>query len=282
MNRNLRRGLKTVLAALCSRTYRFRLDDYWLYLRYGRRPGHLRDYPNILVREYNAGFVHLVVQGQCYVWPRDRTIASLDHVFREVNAPASQNAHAYEFAGVRIRWGDCVVDAGASEGFFTRYALQRGASVMAFEPIPVLAECLSQTFVSEIANHNVKVYVAALEATSGRRNFSISDERLCASRFAPDGIAVPTVALDDILGDTRVDFIKMDIEGAEPDALRGAARVIARDKPRLAIAAYHNLDDARQIMGILTRIRPDYVLRHRGIWATDDGCEPRPMMVYAW
>ncbi len=44
-------------------------------------------------------------------------------------------------------------------------------------------------------------------------------------------------------GLSRVDFIKMDIEGAEPHALKGAEDVIRKYKPKLAIASYHSLDD---------------------------------------
>lgn len=176
-----------------------------------------------------------------------------------------------------------MVDAGASEGFFVRYALGKGASVLAFEPVPILAECLAETFAAEIARNEVKVYRVALNATSGWRNLLINDERLCFSRLGLEGgIEVRTAALDEILGDTRVDFIKMDIEGAEVDALRGAAYLIKRNKPRLAVAAHHNLHDASRIIQFLNSVRPDYTIRHRGIWATDDGCDPRPMMVYAW
>ena len=47
---------------------------------------------------------------------------------------------------------------------------------------------------------------------------------------------------------TKVDFIKMDIEGAEPYALRGATETINKFKPKLAISIYHNLDDYARII----------------------------------
>lgn len=51
--------------------------------------------------------------------------------------------------------------------------------------------------------------------------------------------AVETVALDQAVPDFRPTFLKMDIEGAEPAALRGAKGIIARNRPDLAICVYH-------------------------------------------
>lgn len=195
--------------------------------------------------------------------------------------PASQNVHAYEFAGAKINPGDHVIDAGASEGFFVHYALQRGASVLALEPVPALADALGKTFAVEIAGGQVRLLSVALGAASGRANLELVQERIYESRLGSTGIEVQMVSLDDIVGQEGVDFIKMDIEGAEMDAVRGGTKAIATHKPRLAIAVYHERENARQICELLRQIRPDYKIRHRGIYAWD-GCEPRPFMVYAW
>ena len=51
----------------------------------------------------------------------------------------------------------------------------------------------------------------------------------------------------------RVDFIKMDIEGAEPKALIGAERTIREHRPQLAISVYHDLKHFASILaGLLT------------------------------
>ena len=50
-------------------------------------------------------------------------------------------------------------------------------------------------------------------------------------------------SIDNILHGSRVDFIKMDIEGAELNALRGAEKSIRRYHPSLAVCAYHRTDD---------------------------------------
>ena len=65
---------------------------------------------------------------------------------------------------------------------------------------------------------------------------------------------------------SRVDFLKMDVEGAELEVLRGAVTTIARFKPILAISVYHKVDDFWTLMNFVKSIRPDYefVMRQFG------------------
>ncbi|HEY8097641.1 MAG TPA: FkbM family methyltransferase, partial [Methylobacter sp.] len=56
----------------------------------------------------------------------------------------------------------------------------------------------------------------------------------------------------------RVDFIKMDIEGAELAALKGASESIQKFKPRLAISLYHRLSDFIDIPSEIRRLHPEY------------------------
>lgn len=59
-----------------------------------------------------------------------------------------------------------------------------------------------------------------------------------------------TLTVDDLVEReqlSRVDYIKMDIEGAEPNALKGALNTIKRFRPKLAIAIYHSLSDFMNI-----------------------------------
>jgi Trk K+ transport system NAD-binding subunit len=60
------------------------------------------------------------------------------------------------------------------------------------------------------------------------------------------------------LGLEKVDFIKMDIEGAEVDALIGAEETISQFKPKLAICTYHRPTDPIEIRRILLKYNPNY------------------------
>lgn len=83
-----------------------------------------------------------------------------------------------------------------------------------------------------------------------------------ASRLDLNGSLTTTVTtLDAYVRENnlpRVDFIKLDVEGAELDVLKGAATTIARFKPILALSAYHKWDDFWTLMNFVKSIRPDY------------------------
>ena len=59
----------------------------------------------------------------------------------------------------------------------------------------------------------------------------------------------------------RVDFIKMDIEGAEFDTLKGAVKTLKRDKPDLIITIYHKGEHFFEIPKWLKKQVPEYNLR---------------------
>ncbi len=70
--------------------------------------------------------------------------------------------------------------------------------------------------------------------------------------------------LDSVLENQKITFIKMDIEGSELEAVKGAKRIISRYKPRLAISVYHKPEDIIDIPLLLWEIEPEYkfCLRH--------------------
>jgi FkbM family methyltransferase len=183
----------------------------------------------------------------------------------------------YDSDGVGGRPGDTVFDCGAHVGVFTRYCLQRGVKrVIAVEPDPTNLACLEANFAAEIASGQVTIIKAGVWNTktklplfepggvnSGGNSF--------VNRAAPNIYKldeIPVLPLDEIVGDLkldRVDFIKMDIEGAERYALEGAAKSIARFKPRMAICTYHLADDLQVIPAIVKRAQPSYQIHGKDV-----------------
>lgn len=83
--------------------------------------------------------------------------------------------------------------------------------------------------------------------------------------------SIEVKSLDEVLKNEKVTFIKMDIEGAEYDALRGASQIIKEQKPRLAISVYHNPNHIIEIPELLLSLRKDYkfYIRHYSLLANE-------------
>jgi FkbM family methyltransferase len=177
----------------------------------------------------------------------------------------------YEQRGVSVRDSDVVIDVGAHLGTFTRIALHHGARlVVAVEPDPVNAVCFARTFASEIADGRVQLVEAAAWHTAGTLNFELggaSQTGRVAGSESSRAVVVTAVRLDDMAAELklrRVDFIKMDIEGAERHALAGARRLLAVDKPRLAICIYHAPDDPEVVPRMVRDANDTYQTFNRG------------------
>jgi FkbM family methyltransferase len=182
---------------------------------------------------------------------------------------AEQETEVYGDVIHGVRPGDIVLDCGADIGVYTRTALFRGAKlVVAIEPAPSSVEALRRTFQREIAEGRVIVYAKGvwdkvdtleLEVSSGGTmsgsSFVTHDER------RPGKIKVPLTTIDLLVEELhlpRVDFVKMDIEGSEKWALRGATQTIGKFHPRMALSTEHFPDDAVAIPRTVKTIRPDY------------------------
>lgn len=87
----------------------------------------------------------------------------------------------------------------------------------------------------------------------------------------PAQCTIQIISLDDVVKESEIGFIKMDIEGEELSALRGAKKTIMRDKPLLAISIYHRRGDVLAIMDYLHELIPQYRfwIRHYDILAYD-------------
>lgn len=75
------------------------------------------------------------------------------------------------------------------------------------------------------------------------------------------------VTLDGYFGDRKVTFIKMDIEGCEEEALKGAGELITKQAPKLAICVYHRTDDFWKLPQLIKKYHPSYklYLRHHNV-----------------
>ena len=76
-----------------------------------------------------------------------------------------------------------------------------------------------------------------------------------------DAVSVPVMPIDEgVDPKDNITFIKMDVEGAELESLKGAQKTIQRDKPKLAICIYHKPEDMTQIPLYIKKLVPEYKL----------------------
>lgn len=148
-------------------------------------------------------------------------------------------------ADVRVQPGDVVIDAGGCWGDTALYFAQRADSVYCYECVPAnLAILMRNLDLNPELARKISVVPKALDREAGKTlHFS---ENGPGSHSAVEGIQVTTDTIDNLVttnGLRQVDFIKMDIEGAEMDALVGAEQTIRSHEPRLAICVYHSVQD---------------------------------------
>lgn len=167
-----------------------------------------------------------------------------------------------------IHPGDIVLDCGASDGDFTREALNAGAKlVVAIEVAPQSIECLRRNLGREISTGRVLIYPKGVWDKEDLLTLNVVDDNFAANSVVKQpegscaGTTVPLTTIDHLaveLGLQRVDFIKMDVEGAEARAIAGARATLNRYKPRLSITTEHNADDEVTIPRAVRMVRPDY------------------------
>jgi FkbM family methyltransferase len=131
-----------------------------------------------------------------------------------------------------VRPGDTVLDCGANHGFLTvLFAKWVGptGTVHAFEPsahnMAILKENLRLNSVSNVVCHQV-----AVGGTDGTVSISLHPNASIVLNTETDQSLekVSLVRLDDVLKAETPNFVKLDIEGFEHEALRGASRVLSR------------------------------------------------------
>lgn len=170
-----------------------------------------------------------------------------------------------------IHPGDVVLDCGASDGDFTREALRAGAKlVVSIEISPSSAECIRRNLAAEISDGRVIVYPKGVWDKEDSMMLNVDDANFAANSVVMQGgsphaqVKVPLTTIDRLVAELklpRVDFIKMDIEGAEVPAMHGARETIKQFKPRLAIATEHKPDDQYTIPAAARAIRSDYQMQ---------------------
>jgi FkbM family methyltransferase len=165
-----------------------------------------------------------------------------------------------------IKEGDTVIDLGANIGYYTLLFAKlvgKSGKVIAFEPHPENFAILKKN-VEANGYKNVVCEQKAVSKSSERIKLFIDEEattkhaiansKFCSKNF----VSVDSVKLDDYLEEnTKIDFIKMDIEGAEYFVLEGMKNVLEKNPTMTIITEFtpyyfNNLGvDPKKVVGLL-------------------------------
>jgi FkbM family methyltransferase len=155
---------------------------------------------------------------------------------------------------LKVRRGEVVIDVGANLGGFTvpvANSIGEEGIVVAVEPEPVNSAFLRKSIAANSLSNVRVVQRAAFDRTGPVDLFLSDDFNVGAHSLFSHGmnrtISVRGDTLDNIFQSlrlTKVDFLKMDVEGAEVEALHGARQVLAVTK-HVVVAAYHVRDGRR-------------------------------------
>lgn len=192
--------------------------------------------------------------------------------------PEQETDHQYfEFPSL-FHYGTAFVDGGClncrTSYRFADWCGNGYSKIFAYEPDPISSSICKENLLNK-GIRNFQLIQAGLSDHEGKVLFRAGlygcSHIIKNSGSEENSTTVPVTTIDDTVGEEKVGFIKMDIEGAEFDALHGAKKVIVRDKPLLAISVYHRVGDMLAVMDYLRCLEPEYHfwLRHYSIGIAD-------------
>jgi FkbM family methyltransferase len=186
-----------------------------------------------------------------------------------LNLALSNRLYQYSRGAVSIgvERGDTVIDAGIGSGDTAVYLASKA---MSSNNAKYFAFDIQEEGILALANQiklnpNIKNITSVLKALSDKNGEVFISDKSDPGCSVVEGSAthrtVSAITIDSFVKEIhcqKIDFIKMDIEGSEVPALKGAKDSIQRFKPKMAISAYHKWDDLLVIPMLIQSIRPDY------------------------
>ncbi|WP_256010687.1 FkbM family methyltransferase [Desertivirga xinjiangensis] len=140
--------------------------------------------------------------------------------------------HSYTDSVFNVSQGDFVIDVGAAEGIFTLNNIDKVQKAFLFERDPEWLEALEATF--EPWKNKVKVICKFVSDVD-------DEERVSIDVFAAEE-------------QCKIDFVKVDVEGAEEQVLQGMENTMRTVHPKIALCTYHKQDDFNKFSSYLSRL----------------------------
>ena len=199
---------------------------------------------------------------------RETCIAQIkNRLMDSLNYPPFAPWPEYHHPDCKAEQGDIVLEAGLANGdtaFTFADRCGKDGHVYGFEADPLncpaikeaikTRECKNMTLVEKgVWSENSKVYFLGEKGGSSK----------IVPEGTPNAVEVPVQTIDSFCEENnvrKIDVIKMDIEGAEMNALQGAVNTIKKFRPKLMISAYHRPNDLFDIPFFIDDLDLNYKL----------------------
>jgi FkbM family methyltransferase len=234
-------------------------------------------YPEVFVPHYSFDLPHKVLEAAdaireaCRIWSDDASRREflaqirwrLELDFDGLPRPVKHETYFPDDL-IELKPDEAFIDCGAFDGDTVRAFLKRQgesfASIDSFEPDPANFKRLEQavSLLPEAIREKVRVHPYAVGARTETVHFNAQANE--SSSVGNGALEVRCVDLDHFLSGRAPTFVKMDIEGFEPEALQGASTLIRRHVPFLAICVYHSQDHVWRIPLSVRSLSEEYRL----------------------
>lgn len=244
-----------------------------------------------------TGLLEITINHAKIYWPEGVSYKDLPWLYNEIYTPFVRNPSSYDHPEMHIEDKDWIIDAGSAEGYFALFCNERAkasANILILEPLQIMQESLKSTF-SEYPSRQINIIKVAIGNNDGVVKFEADPNHLCDSKIAEqnDGNCeldssspfelvqvkkIDTICAEEKLGGNGL--IKMDIEGFEMKALEGARETLKKYKPALAIAVYHDYDNAKKCAEIIKNANSEYCIEFRGCYGYFKPARPYILFAY--
>lgn len=189
-------------------------------------------------------------------------LAKMKKVFllSDISDIVSSGGEEYFDKKIVLTEDEVFVDCGGFDGDSAkRFVEQCGSKyrdIIIFEP----ESCKKEAIQKNMGDNQYELYQAGVWSKNTKLYFNAMGTGSSHIAEGKSEYMVEAVALDETVYDKKPTYIKMDIEGAEQEALKGCRKIIQEYKPKLAICIYHKPEDLFEIPAMIKEMNPEYKL----------------------
>lgn len=198
-----------------------------------------------------------------------KAAVSFRQSFLSKNAPEYSKQQYFPDGIVNLSDNEMFIDCGAFNGDTARKFIEKCGGefkkIVCFEPDSANFAALERNFANNNRVETIRAGVWNVNTTLKFNDGKGAGSAL--SNVEDDAVSVNVMAIDGVECCQDATFKKMDVEGAEMNALKGAVKVIVRNRPKLAISIYHSNEELLAIPEYLHSSLVDYsfYVRHHSL-----------------